>query len=73
MKAIRIHEHGGPEVLRFEEMTRPIPCATEVLVLLLVQMAKHRGATIIGTVSTTEKAQVIHTPSLALASSKEKV
>lgn len=32
MKAIRIHEHGGPEVLRLEEMARPLPCATEVLV-----------------------------------------
>jgi NADPH2:quinone reductase len=32
MKAIRIYEHGGPEVLRFEEMPRPIPRATEVLV-----------------------------------------
>ena len=32
MKAIRIYEHGGPEVLRFEEMTRPLPRATEVLV-----------------------------------------
>ena len=31
MKAIRIYEHGGPEVLRFEEMPRPIPRATEDL------------------------------------------
>ena len=32
MKAIRIYEHGGHEVLRYEEVTRPIPRTKEVLV-----------------------------------------
>jgi NADPH:quinone reductase len=32
MKAIRVHEFGGPEVLRFEEVPRPRPGAGEVLV-----------------------------------------
>ncbi|MEO8763669.1 MAG: NADP-dependent oxidoreductase [Ginsengibacter sp.] len=32
MKAIRIHEFGGPEVLKMEEVPRPKPGADEVLV-----------------------------------------
>ena len=32
MKAIRLHEFGGPEVLRMDEVPRPEPKAGEVLV-----------------------------------------
>ncbi|HEY8418324.1 MAG TPA: zinc-binding dehydrogenase [Limnochordales bacterium] len=32
MKAVRIHAHGGPEVLRFETVPDPVPKADEVLV-----------------------------------------
>jgi len=32
MKAIRVHEYGGPEVLRYEEAPRPQPGPGEVLV-----------------------------------------
>jgi NADPH:quinone reductase len=32
MKAIRVHEFGGPEVLKIEEVTTPKPSAGEVLV-----------------------------------------
>ena len=32
MKAIRVHEFGGPEVLRLEEVATPKPSAGEVLV-----------------------------------------
>jgi NADPH:quinone reductase len=32
MKAIRVHEFGGPEVLKFEEVATPKPAAGEVLV-----------------------------------------
>jgi NADPH:quinone reductase-like Zn-dependent oxidoreductase len=32
MKAIRVHEFGGPEVLRFEEVPTPQPGRGEVLV-----------------------------------------
>jgi NADPH2:quinone reductase len=32
MKAIRVHEFGGPEVLRFEEVEDPKPAAGQVLV-----------------------------------------
>jgi NADPH:quinone reductase len=32
MKAIRVHEFGGPEVLKLEEVTTPKPSAGEVLV-----------------------------------------
>lgn len=32
MKAIRIHEFGGPEVLKLEEIDKPLPAAGEVLI-----------------------------------------
>ena len=32
MKAVRIHEHGGPEVLRYEDAPEPQPRADEVVV-----------------------------------------
>jgi len=32
MKAVRIHEFGGPEVLKLEETPRPKPAADEVLI-----------------------------------------
>ena len=32
MKAVRIHEYGGPEVLKYEDAPRPEPAAGEVLV-----------------------------------------
>jgi NADPH:quinone reductase-like Zn-dependent oxidoreductase len=32
MKAIRIHEYGGPEVLKYEDAARPKPAAGEVLI-----------------------------------------
>ena len=32
MKAIRIHEFGGPEVLKYEDAPRPSPAADEVLI-----------------------------------------
>ena len=32
MKAIRIHEFGGPEVLRYEEVADPQPRKDQVLV-----------------------------------------
>jgi NADPH:quinone reductase-like Zn-dependent oxidoreductase len=34
MKAIRIHEDGGPEVLRYEDAPDPVPAAGEVLISL---------------------------------------
>jgi NADPH:quinone reductase-like Zn-dependent oxidoreductase len=32
MKAVRIHEYGGPEVLRYEDAPRPEPAAGDVLI-----------------------------------------
>ena len=32
MKAIRIHQFGGPEVLSYEETERPVPAADEILI-----------------------------------------
>ncbi|MDR7433619.1 MAG: quinone oxidoreductase [Armatimonadota bacterium] len=35
MKAIRVHSHGGPEVLRYEEIPQPAPGKGEALVRIL--------------------------------------
>jgi NADPH:quinone reductase-like Zn-dependent oxidoreductase len=32
MKAVRINEYGGPDVLRLEDIPRPSPAAGEVLI-----------------------------------------
>ena len=32
MKAIRVHEHGGPEVLRYEDVSEPQPQAGEAII-----------------------------------------
>ncbi|MBM3464293.1 MAG: alcohol dehydrogenase, partial [Armatimonadetes bacterium] len=32
MRAIRIHEHGGPEAMRLDEVPDPVPGPGEVLV-----------------------------------------
>ncbi len=32
MKAVRIHDYGGPEVIVYEEVPRPEPAANEVLI-----------------------------------------
>ena len=32
MRAVRFHEHGGPEVLSVDEIDAPDPAADEVLV-----------------------------------------
>jgi len=32
MKAIVFHQHGGPEVLKYEEAAKPVPRGNEVLV-----------------------------------------
>ena len=41
MKAIRIHEDGGPEVLRYEDAPDPTPAAGEVLVRLEAASLNH--------------------------------
>lgn len=49
MKAIRIHEYGGPEVLRLEELPTPAPGPGEVLVRIctasvnFIDIQKRRG------------------------------
>ena len=35
MKAVRFHEFGGPEVLRYEDVEQPVPAAGEVLVRVI--------------------------------------
>ena len=41
MKAIRIHEDGGPEVLRYEDAPDPVPSDGEVLVRLRAASLNH--------------------------------
>jgi zinc-binding alcohol dehydrogenase/oxidoreductase len=41
MKAIRIHEDGGPEVLRYEDVPEPVPADGEVLVELRAASLNH--------------------------------
>ena len=41
MKAIRIHEDGGPEVLRYEDVPEPVAAAGEVLVSLRAASLNH--------------------------------
>jgi zinc-binding alcohol dehydrogenase/oxidoreductase len=41
MKAIRIHEDGGPEVLRYEDVPDPVPADGEVLIELRAASLNH--------------------------------
>ena len=41
MKAVRIHEDGGPEVLRYEDVEDPTPAAGEALVSLRAASLNH--------------------------------
>jgi zinc-binding alcohol dehydrogenase/oxidoreductase len=41
MKAVRIHEDGGPEVLRYEDVPDPVPGGGEVLVELRAASLNH--------------------------------
>ena len=41
MKAIRIHEDGGPDVLRFEDAPDPVPAEGEVLISLRAASLNH--------------------------------
>jgi NADPH:quinone reductase-like Zn-dependent oxidoreductase len=41
VKAVRIHEDGGPEVLRYEDVDDPTPAAGEVLVSLRAASLNH--------------------------------
>ena len=36
MKAVRVHQCGGPDALRYEDVTQPVPGAGEALVKLAV-------------------------------------
>lgn len=41
MKAVRIHEEGGPDVLRYEDVDEPVPAAGEVLIRLRAASLNH--------------------------------
>jgi NADPH:quinone reductase-like Zn-dependent oxidoreductase len=41
VKAVRFHQHGGPEVLRYEEVPTPAPGAHEVLIGLRAAALNH--------------------------------
>ena len=42
MRAVRLHEHGGPEVLRVEEIAEPDPGPGDLLVRLRATSVNHR-------------------------------
>ena len=42
MKAIRIYEFGGPEVMKIVEVDRPVPAADEILVKVFAASVKRR-------------------------------
>ncbi len=42
MRAVRIHEHGGPEVLRLEEVAEPKPGPGDLLVRMKATTVNHR-------------------------------
>jgi len=41
MKVVQFHEHGGPEVLRYEDVPDPVPRPTEVLVRVKAVALNH--------------------------------
>ena len=41
MKVVRFHEHGGPEVLRYEEMPEPAPQPTQVKLRVMAVALNH--------------------------------
>jgi NADPH:quinone reductase-like Zn-dependent oxidoreductase len=41
MRAVRFHEHGGPEVLRYEEAPEPAPSATQVTLAVRAVALNH--------------------------------
>src|SRR5438046_9700141 len=41
MKAVRFHQHGGPEVLRYEDVPTPEPGPGEVLIALRAAALNH--------------------------------
>ena len=41
MKAVRIHEDGGPEILRYEDVEDPAPASGEVLIALRAASLNH--------------------------------
>jgi NADPH:quinone reductase len=45
MKAIRFHEHGGPEVLRYEDVPDPVPGPGQVLLRVLAAGVNYADAT----------------------------
>ena len=42
MKAVRLHQPGGPDQLRFEDIPAPTPGAGEVLIQLRAAALNHR-------------------------------
>lgn len=44
MKAIRFHEHGGPEVLRYEDVPDPVPGSGQVLLRVLAAGVNYADA-----------------------------
>jgi NADPH2:quinone reductase len=72
MKAIRVHEFGGPEVLRFEEVEDPVPAAGQVLVRVSA-VGVNPVDTYIRTGAHAVKPELPYTPGLDAAGTIESV
>src|ERR1044071_8476739 len=72
MKAIRVQEFGGPEVLRYEEVEDPKPAAGQVLVRVGAA-GVNPGDTYIKTGAPAVKPKLPYTPGLDAAGTVEAV
>src|SRR5437016_5558531 len=59
MKAIRVHQFGGPELLRLEELPDPRPGPGGGVGTVAVQLARAAGLTVIGTAGTEQGRQMV--------------
>jgi len=68
MKAVRFHEFGGPEVLRYEDVEQPAPAAGEVLVRVVATTFNPvEGNIRLGVMQGPIPVELPHTPGLDVA------
>ncbi|MFD4640788.1 NADP-dependent oxidoreductase [Lentzea sp. NPDC058436] len=68
MKAVRFHEFGGPEVLRYEDVEQPVPTAGQVLVeVTSTSFNPVEGNIRLGVMQRAIPVELPHTPGLDVA------